>query len=55
MLVVVRVLWADSIWVVLPAVAVASLAVLVSARVSLSASDTFPELARWRVLRAVLG
>jgi O-antigen/teichoic acid export membrane protein len=55
MLVVVRVLWGDSTWVVLPAVAVASLAVLVSARVSLSVSDTFPELARWRVLRAVLG
>jgi O-antigen/teichoic acid export membrane protein len=54
-LVVVRLLWADVLWIVLPAVAVASLAVLISARVSLSVSDTFPELARWRVLRTILG
>ena len=55
LLVVVRVLWAEVLWIVLPAVALASLAVLISARVSLSVSDTFPELARWRVLRTILG
>lgn len=54
-LVIVRVLWGDLSWLVLPAAAVASLAVLMSARVKLSVSDTFPELGRFKLLRTILG
>jgi O-antigen/teichoic acid export membrane protein len=50
-----RMFWGGDAWVVLPGVLLASLVVLASARVSLSISDTFPELGRFRFLRALLG
>ena len=53
--VVVRVRWPENLWVILPCVTLGSLIVYASARVSLSVSDTFPELARSPLLRALLG
>jgi O-antigen/teichoic acid export membrane protein len=53
--VLVRIQWPDNVWIILPCVTVSSLVVYASARVSLSVSDTFPELARSRLLRSVLG
>jgi O-antigen/teichoic acid export membrane protein len=50
-----RILSPGSAWILVPSVALASLVVLMRARVSLRVSDTFPELARWRVVRALLG
>jgi O-antigen/teichoic acid export membrane protein len=44
-----------SAWILLPTVALVSAGVLASARLSLSISDTFPELGRWPLLRRVLG
>jgi O-antigen/teichoic acid export membrane protein len=44
-----------SIWVAVPLAAVASLAVVLTSRGILRAGDTFPELARFRVIRLILG
>ena len=51
----VRLLWPDHLGITLAAAVAASLAVYASARVSLSVSETFPELARFPFLRTVLG
>lgn len=44
-----------SIWVALPLAAIASLVVVLTSRNLLRAGDTFPELARFRVIRLILG
>lgn len=54
-LLVVRTLWPDELWLVAPAVVLGSGAVFLSARVSLSISETFPELGRSPLLRKILG
>ena len=54
-LLAVRLLWPDNPWVVVPAAVLSSLAVYASARVSLSVSETFPELGRSPLLRRILG
>jgi len=54
-LLLVRVLWPDNLWVTAPAAVLGSVAVFLSARVSLSISDTFPEIGRYPLLRKVLG
>jgi O-antigen/teichoic acid export membrane protein len=55
MLLAARILWPDNPWILVPVAALGSLVVFASARVSLSVSDTFPEVARSRLLRAILG
>jgi O-antigen/teichoic acid export membrane protein len=54
-LAVLRVLWPSNLWVLLPSVVLAGLALALVARSTLSISDTFPELARWPLLKRVLG
>jgi O-antigen/teichoic acid export membrane protein len=54
-LLVTRMLWHDEPWIVFPAAVVGSLAVYASARVSLSVTETFPELGRSKLLRTILG
>ncbi len=44
-----------SIWVAVPLAAIASLIVVLTSRSILRAGDTFPELARFRVIRLILG
>jgi O-antigen/teichoic acid export membrane protein len=44
-----------SLWLLLPSVALAGLVLALVARSTLSISDTFPELARWPLLKRVLG
>jgi O-antigen/teichoic acid export membrane protein len=43
------------LWLVLPLAAVASLIVVMSSRRSLRAGETFPELARFRIIRLIVG
>jgi O-antigen/teichoic acid export membrane protein len=50
-----RVLWASNLWILLPSIALAGLTLALVARSTLSISDTFPELARWPLLKRVLG
>jgi O-antigen/teichoic acid export membrane protein len=50
-----RILWPDNPWILVPAAALGSLVVFASARVNLSVSHTFPEVAGSRLLRAILG
>ena len=44
-----------SIWVAVPLAAIASLIVVLTSRNILRAGDTFPELARFRIIRLILG
>lgn len=44
-----------SIWIAVPLAAIASLVVVLTSRNLLRAGDTFPELARFRVIRLILG
>jgi hypothetical protein len=50
-----RILWPDNPWILVPVAALGSLVVFASARVNLSVSHTFPEVAGSRLLRAILG
>jgi O-antigen/teichoic acid export membrane protein len=54
-LVALRYLWPGSPWLLVSGAGIASVAVVASARVSLSVIDTFPELARWPFLKTLLG
>jgi len=50
-----RLMWPAEPWIVVPAAAVGSLFVYASARASLSVLDTFPELARFKLMRTLFG
>lgn len=50
-----RLIWPVEAWILVPAAALGSLVVYLSARASLSVLDTFPELGRSRLLRTILG
>jgi hypothetical protein len=54
-LLAVRLLWSEHAVVLVAAAALASLAVLLHARSTLSISETFPELGRFKVLKSLLG
>lgn len=54
-LVILRVLWPSQPWVLIPAVGLAVLIIALLARATLSISDTFPELARFPILKRILG
>jgi O-antigen/teichoic acid export membrane protein len=54
-LVILRIGWGDQLWILIPGVALAVLAVVWVARATLSISDTFPELARWPLLKRIFG
>jgi hypothetical protein len=45
----------SSIWVAVPLAALGSLIVVLTSRRILRAGETFPELARFRVIRLILG
>ncbi|MND05581.1 hypothetical protein D3C83_264600 [compost metagenome] len=45
----------NDLWIIVPALLLGVLAVFLSARSSLSISETFPELGRIRFLRKILG
>jgi O-antigen/teichoic acid export membrane protein len=50
-----RVLWPGNLWILLPGVVLSALTLALLARSTLSISDTFPELARWPLLKRLLG
>jgi O-antigen/teichoic acid export membrane protein len=54
-LLMVRLIWPDNFLLVVLAAALGSIAVFLSARVTLSISETFPELGRSPLLRKILG
>ena len=51
----IRVATPEDLWIIVPALVLGVLAVFLSARSSLSITDTFPELARIGFLRRILG
>jgi O-antigen/teichoic acid export membrane protein len=54
-LVILRLQWGDDLWIVLPGVTLAVLAVAWLARGTLSVSETFPEIARWPLIKRIVG
>jgi O-antigen/teichoic acid export membrane protein len=54
-LVILRMEWGHQLWILIPGVTLAVLAVVWVARATLSISDTFPELARWPLLKRIFG
>jgi O-antigen/teichoic acid export membrane protein len=55
LLLAVRILAPDNLWIIVPAVTISVLVVSITARRSLSVSETFPELGRFTFLRKILG
>lgn len=51
----VKMVWSDHTWVLITGATIASVAILLRARSTLSISETFPELGRFPLLRRVLG
>jgi O-antigen/teichoic acid export membrane protein len=54
-LVFVRIAWSDRLWILVPCVLGAIAVVALQARATLSINETFPELARWPLLRRLMG
>lgn len=54
-LLMVRILWPAELWILVTSIVLGSVAVFLSARVTLSISETFPELVRSPLLRKILG
>jgi O-antigen/teichoic acid export membrane protein len=54
-LVIVRLRWGDDLWIVLAGVTLGVLAVAWLARSTLSVSESFPEVARWPLIKRIVG
>jgi O-antigen/teichoic acid export membrane protein len=54
-LVLLRVTWGHQLWILIPCLLAGLVLVALQARATLSISETFPELARWRFLQRLLG
>jgi O-antigen/teichoic acid export membrane protein len=49
-----RILWANELWILLPCMSAGIAVVALQARATLSITETFPELARWPLLKRLL-